>query len=410
MARTNRRDVLADGEIQVVHCINRCVRRAFLCGKDPLTGKDYEQRRELIRERMEFLAGVMGIEVLGFAVMSNHFHCILRSRHDVVETWSDDEVARKWWMLCPARKNKDGSPAEPTEFELNAIRGKTGQAPDDVQAPGDFDSTVGSQSRFSTGLKDKRVRLSSISWFMRFLSERVAKEANKQDECTGRFWEGRFKAQVLLDEAAILACMQYVDLNPIRAGIATKPETSDFTSVKERIADLKAAGDVATPKEAPSTGLTATFSPDAGEKGQVEDNRIEHGERAGWLAPIALSGDAPSSGLSATFSPEAGEKGELGRRRASSKGCLPMGLGDYLQLLDWTGRQIRTDKRGAMPQNLEPLFERLGISTELWVDCVVNFRKWFRSSVGRPKSMEAAAESRSQNRAISISSARKAFK
>ena len=118
MARMNRRDVLADGEIQVVHCINRCVRRAYLCGQDPLTGTDYEHRRELIRQRMEFLAGIMGVEVLGYAVMSNHFHCILRSRHDVVATWSDAEVAQKWWMLCPARKNKDGSPAEPTEFRF----------------------------------------------------------------------------------------------------------------------------------------------------------------------------------------------------------------------------------------------------------------------------------------------------
>ena len=121
MARTNRRDVLADGEIQVVHCINRCVRRAFLCGKDPLTGTDYEHRRELIRQRLEFLAGTMGVDILGYAVMSNHFHCILRSRHDVVATWSDEEVARKWWMLCPARKNHDGSPAEPSEFELNSM-------------------------------------------------------------------------------------------------------------------------------------------------------------------------------------------------------------------------------------------------------------------------------------------------
>jgi hypothetical protein len=70
MARANRRDVLADGEIQVVHCINRCVRRAFLCGKDELTGKNYDHRRELIRNRLEFLAGVMGIEVLGYAIMS----------------------------------------------------------------------------------------------------------------------------------------------------------------------------------------------------------------------------------------------------------------------------------------------------------------------------------------------------
>jgi REP element-mobilizing transposase RayT len=353
MARTNRRDVLAAGEIQVVHCINRCVRRAYLCGQDPLTGTDYEHRRELIRQRLEFLAGIMGIEVLGYSVMSNHFHCILRSRHDVVETWSDEDVARKWWMLCPARKTKEGLPAEPTEFELNSIRND------------------------AKGLKEKRVRLSSISWFMRFLSERVAKVANKQDQCSGRFWEGRFRGQILLDSAAILACLQYVDLNPVRANIATSPESSDFTSAQDRIVDLKTAEEVSTP--------------------DAQDNRIEHGERAGWLAPIPLE---PKRQAVRAKTPV---------RRASNKGCLSMALGDYLQLLDWTGRQIRSDKRGAMPANLEPLFERLGISTEMWVDCVLNFRKWFRSSVGRPKSMEAAAETRGHNRAISINSARRAF-
>ncbi|MEI7702141.1 MAG: hypothetical protein WCK86_20260, partial [Planctomycetia bacterium] len=217
MARANRRDVLADQEIQVVHCINRCVRRAFLCGDDKVSGKNYDQRRELIRQRLEFLAGVMGIEVLGYAVMSNHFHCVLRSRHDIVATWSDDEVARKWWMLCPIRKNPDGSPAEPADVELKAIRNDR------------------------KGLKEKRRRLSSISWFMRFLSEKIAKDANKQDKCTGRFWEGRFKAQVLLDEAAILACLQYVDLNPIRAGLAKTLEGSHFASVQDRIEDLKQA-------------------------------------------------------------------------------------------------------------------------------------------------------------------------
>ena len=169
-------------------------------------GLSYEHRRELIRERLEFLAGLMGIEVLGYSVMSDHFHCILRSRYDVVQTWSDQDVARKWWLLCPARKTKEGLPADPTEFELNSIRSDT------------------------RGLKEKRVRLSSISWFMRFLSERVAKVANKQDQCSERFWEGRFRGQILLDSAAILACLQYVDLNPVRANIATSPESSDFTS------------------------------------------------------------------------------------------------------------------------------------------------------------------------------------
>jgi REP element-mobilizing transposase RayT len=288
MARTNRRDVLADGEIQVVHCINRCVRRAYLCGQDPYTGTDYEHRRELIRQRMEFLAGIMGIEVLGYAMMSNHFHCVLRSRHDVVATWSDDEIAQKWWMLCPARKNS-GNPAEPTEFELNSIRNDT------------------------AGLKEKRVRLSSISWFMRFLSERVAKEANKQDECSGRFWEGRFKSQVLLDDAAILACLQYVDLNPIRAKMAASPESSDFTSAQDRLADLKTAEEVST--------------------ADAQDNRIEHGERAGWLAPIPLEPKRQAV------------RAKKSARRASNKGCLRMGL--VIICSCWTGQAVRSEKANA---------------------------------------------------------------
>ena len=127
------------------------------------------------------------------------------------------------------------------------------------------------------------------------------------------------------------------------------------------------------------------------------DDHVEHGPRAGWLSPIA---EAPERNA---------VREKVTSRRASNKGCLPMSLGDYLQLLDWTGRQIRTDKRGAMPQNLESMFERLGISAELWVDCVVNFRRWFRSSVCRPKSMQSAADTRGHNRAFSIRSARNAF-
>ena len=179
------------------------------------------------------------MDVLGFSVMSNHLHAILRNRPDVVKTWSDEVVARRWWNLFPSRRNKDGSPAEPAETDLKSLTA---------------DAKV---------LAELRARLSSVSWFMRSTSEVIARIANAEEACTGRFWEGRFKATVLTDESAITACMVYVDLNPVRAGLAATPEQSDFTSGQARIADLKSAEEVST--------------------ADAKDLRIEHGEKAGSL-------------------------------------------------------------------------------------------------------------------------------
>lgn len=142
MPRVNRVEIFADDEIQVFHLVNRCVRRTYLCGRDEETGRDYSHRKQWIRDRLEVLAGIFAVDVLSFAVMSNHLHVVARTRPDIVKEWSDDEVALRWWNLFPQRRRQDKSPEEPTEFELNHIRSD------------------------AAGLKEKRKRLLNVSWFI----------------------------------------------------------------------------------------------------------------------------------------------------------------------------------------------------------------------------------------------------
>ncbi len=320
MARTPRMSVLDEASGGLYHCINRCVRRAFLCGKDQVTGKSFEHRREWIRQRLEFLAGEFGIDVLGYAVLSNHLHAILRTRPDVVREWSDEEVAVRWWRLFPWRRDEKGSPAEMREDELQAMLSDAAK------------------------VQEWRKRLSSVSWFMRCLAEPIARQANREDECTGRFWEGRFKCQPLLDEAALLACCVYVDLNPIRAGVAKTPETSQFTSAYDRIQTLKSAVAVA---ESAKTTRSASAKPCRGTDHTVSPQRADSAAADGWLSPIELARDLDAAsvtehkvkGASATHAtktatrPARRQTPEARLRRASHKGFLPMTVADYLSLL-----------------------------------------------------------------------------
>ena len=124
MARLSRVEVFSPDEVAIVHVMNRVVRRCFLLGNDPVTGVNYDHRKVWIEEQLQRLAAFFGIDLLCFAILSNHFHLILRSRPEVVTTWDDTEVARRWLMLCPVRKNDDGFAEEPNEAELNMVRNK----------------------------------------------------------------------------------------------------------------------------------------------------------------------------------------------------------------------------------------------------------------------------------------------
>ena len=177
------------------HCISRCVRRAFLCGYDRFSGKNFDHRKQWILDRIQLLSSVFAIDVCAYAIMSNHFHLVLHVDSEKAQAWTVDEVIDHWLTLYKgpelAHKYKADEPL--TKIEQDAI---------------------------SVLAEIWRARLGDLSWYMRCLNEAAARMANKEDECTGRFWEGRFTSQALLDEAALISCMAYVDLNPIRAGLS----------------------------------------------------------------------------------------------------------------------------------------------------------------------------------------------
>ena len=206
---TYPRSHLVDPHGGYYHVCSRCVRRAWLCGTDATTGYNFDHRRQWLEQRILQMAEIFAVDLCGYAVLSNHYHIVLKMDPDRVNSWDDEEVADKWTQLCPRK------PSHPHAAARAEVR-KAAMLADKER------------------LLVLRERLGSLSWLMRFINEPLARLANKEDRCTGRFWEGRFRSQCLLDENAILACMVYVDLNPVRAGITDDVATGEHTSLAKR--------------------------------------------------------------------------------------------------------------------------------------------------------------------------------
>ena len=162
-----RREIVDEGRVGIYHCIARCVRRAFLCGVDSYTGQDYSHRKDWILERLRDLAGLFSIEICNYGVMSNHLHLVLRTRPDVADGWSDEEVALRWCKVFPPRDEATGERVEPGKHDVAMV--------------------LADQER----VLELRKRLASLSWFMRCLCEPIARRANTEDRTSGRFWAGR---------------------------------------------------------------------------------------------------------------------------------------------------------------------------------------------------------------------------
>lgn len=196
------------------HCVSRCVRRSFLCGVDPLTEKNFEHRREWIKQKLYSLSQIYCIDICAYAIMSNHYHLVLHINREKALSLSDHDVVQRWQK----------------EHKLPNLVANwlAGQLTCETQ-----------KAACASIINSWRSRLWSLSWFMRELNFYISCKANQEDECKGHFWESRFKSQALLDEQALVAAMTYVDLNPLRAGTAKTPEESEFTSIRARLEALK---------------------------------------------------------------------------------------------------------------------------------------------------------------------------
>ena len=308
----SRRKLIEPQITPYYHIINRCVRRAYLCGDDPYSGKNYQHRRGWIVNKIKKLSEVFCIDVCAYAVMNNHYHLVLKIDTQQQQALSPQEVISRWLQLF------NGHPIA-VDFVNNG--------------------NVGADKKqvLSTLVAEWQSRLGSISWFMRCLNEEIARKANKEDDCTGAFWEGRFKSQALLDEQALLSCMMYVDLNPIRAGLTTSLHDSDFTSIQQRIAEYHQTSIV--------------------KKSTLKSSSIKL-PKIGLLPFVGAEHQAKQAGIQFDFA-------------------------DYLELIDWTGRSIRDDKKGFILANQPKLLQQMGVNAEAWLDNSNDFMEHYTNVSGK---------------------------
>lgn len=360
MARTRRCDVINEEQVGTYHCINRCVRRAYLCGRDAVTRRSYNHRKQWLQDRLQKLAGLFAVDIMAFAVLSNHFHLVVRNRPDVTSEWTDQEVARRWIQIYPHRAVGDAD-----SVPLAAAR-------------------VDMLANQPTRIAELRRRLSSISWFMKCLAEPLARWANAEDSCAGRFWQGRFRCQALLDEGAVAACMTYVDLNPVRAGLAATPAQSRFTSASLRRQALREnSGFGPHPKSAGNARGRGSRVRQRTRAKAPQVVRREKTRADSWLSPIPLELKAQASSTD-----------EHSASRASDRGCLDMQLADYLKLLDWAASLSRSSHSRSKLANAPRFLQRFGLEPAQWSELMRNFSRLFRLAAGNPASLALEAERR----------------
>lgn len=315
-----RSKIIKQNKVGVYHVTTRCVQQMFLLGLDYLTGRDYGHRKTWIITWLKSLADVFLVDVCAFSILDNHVHLILRNRPDQLEELTDKDVASRLARLYSGERRL---------VELPEI------------ADPDVVKKYLNNKRL---LAKKRGDLADISVFMKVWEEAVSRRANKEMKKTGHFWQGRFSSQVLEDDAAILACCAYVDLNPLRAGIVHLPELSEFTSLRVRL--------------------------------QESISRLGKN----YVSPICKAGMPTEQWLAPIFVDECESNTE-------DNPALGVSTLEYFQLLDEYSRRPHRGKTSGINPTSKSILERVGIRPKLWLIGIKSFGKWFQRVVGKPESI-----------------------
>lgn len=351
--RKKRTEIANPDYCNTFHITMRCIRKGYLLGDDlrekhRKRGKHGKQaklgkringialkRQQIVIDRIRALAAAFAVDVIRVSIMGNHLHLELRNRPDLVKLMSDEEVARRYLMIypgyCQATSDARGTdPDMPTE--------------EDVQKLAEDKKKIAEYRRV----------LSSISRFMQSLNFYVAKYFNLVDEKCGAFWESRYKLKLLLDDLSILLCAFYIDLNPIRANLHLTIETSEYTSAYYQI---RAANLLRVDPEMDLSKLPNAF-----------------------LTPVTISPNEQDRLKSSVTT------------RASDFGFTHMTSEEYLVALDLMGRILSNKHKGAIPDSVPPIFQRLNLNWDSVAKLVQSYEELFGFFVGTKESLDAKAK------------------
>ena len=181
------------GEPTVYHVMSRTALDGFVLG---------DVEKEYLLELIKKLSRVYFAEVLGFCLMGNHFHLLIRMHPG--EDFDDEEIKRRYKLYY----------GEESKAEVN-----------DVEM-----------------IRILREKWGNLSEYVKEVKQGFSRFYNRRHNRKGFFWSERFKSVIVDNGDTLINCLAYIDLNPVRAGIVKRPEIYRWCSLGYHVQQNNADG------------------------------------------------------------------------------------------------------------------------------------------------------------------------